>query len=161
MSKVDFITHEELKRLLHYNPKTGVFTNLIRRGANAEVGTKAGSFNKHTGYCHIKIAGKNYGYHRLAWFYVHGIWPSEIDHIDRNKLNNVITNLREVTGSTNCHNVGIRSTNKSGYNGVSFNKANNNWIASITVKGKRFYLGSFKSVKLANEAREAAEITHR
>ncbi|ECH9128545.1 HNH endonuclease [Salmonella enterica subsp. enterica] len=72
------------------------------------------------GYWRITHANKCYLAHRLAWFFCYGVWPKEIDHIDNNKLNNSIGNLREVTHQLNQLNMPLRSNNTSGVKGVNW-----------------------------------------
>lgn len=97
------LTHDRLKRLLAYNPETGEFTWNENRNRSAMKGDAAGAKGS-TGYIAIFINGKYYAAHNLAWFYVHGYWPIEIDHIDRIKTNNKIENLRECTRVENMRN---------------------------------------------------------
>ena len=97
------LTHDYLKSVLIYKPKSGVFhwrhTNEAHRA-----GEIAGSKNQQ-GYLQILVGGKIYRAHRLAWLYMTGSWPSRmIDHRDRNKLNNSFENLRDVSNSTNLRN---------------------------------------------------------
>ena len=69
------LTQEELKRLLNYDPKTGIFVWKIYRNYNAKIGDIAGNTNATTGYINIKINNKSYSAHRLAWLYVYGYFP--------------------------------------------------------------------------------------
>lgn len=97
------ISHEELLEILDYDPDTGKFTWKVFRGATALAGEEAGGIEQ--GYRRIRINNRVYGAGRLAWFYMTGNWPeNEIDHKDRNKLNNRFKNLRDVSGSVNCLN---------------------------------------------------------
>lgn len=148
------INHEDLTALLHYDPDTGLFTQRLRwwnRPAGATPGGKTPQ-----GYWAIGIGGKQYLAHRLAWFYVHKAWPdADIDHINRDRLDNRLCNLRVTSRSTNLHNVGICLTNTSGVKNVSKN-ARGKWQAQITVEGKRHYLGSFKDLTDAENAVIAA-----
>lgn len=92
-----------LRATLLYDPDTGVFTRAITRGSLA-AGTKAGSLNR-VGYWQIGVCGRTYTAQRLAWFYVHGDWPDgDIDHINRDKLDNRIANLRVISRSENLRN---------------------------------------------------------
>jgi hypothetical protein len=99
------ITAERLRQLLHYDPERGVFTWLSRpaeRSWNTRfAGTRAGTING-LGYVVIGILGRRYKAHRLAWLYVHGEWPGrELDHINCDKSDNRIANLRPATRSQN------------------------------------------------------------
>jgi hypothetical protein len=76
----------------------------------------------------------------------------QTDHINRNKLDNQRKNLRTVSKSINLHNVGLRSTNTSGYKGVSFDRKRNRWEAYITVYYKKFHLGYFNDIHKAHFA---------
>lgn len=92
-----------LRATLLYDPDTGVFTRAISRGSYA-VGTIAGSLNK-SGYWQIGVCGRTYTAQRLAWYYAHGEWPDDdIDHINRDKLDNRLINLRVVSRSENLRN---------------------------------------------------------
>ena len=93
------LTVAELKDCLIYDENSGVFTR--RRGKLA--GKVAGS--DHAGYIAIRVKGRQYLAHRLAWLYSYGEWPSrEVDHIDRNPSNNRIANLRAATRAQNVQN---------------------------------------------------------
>lgn len=143
MMATNIITQAELKALLHYDPLTGVFTNAKWRGKRGAPGAVAGHVNSH-GYVKVKIRTKIYSAHRLAWLYVYGAFPAaEIDHIDRNRANNKIANLRNVTGSENCQNISVRCDNSSGYKGVGWHKQHAKWRARIMLNGKHLHLGLF------------------
>ena len=88
--------------------------------------------------------------HRLAWFVVHGTLPNgEIDHIDQNKLNNSIANLRDVSKELNQRNATLKSNNTSGVSGVSWHKQCNKWYAQVKVDGKRYPLGLYDDISEA------------
>ena len=152
MSKQDKITAAFLRELFHYDPETGVFTRLVtRQGQGARAGDVAGTL-KPSGYLTIWICGANHMAHRLAWLYVHGKWPThEIDHIDGNRANNAIANLRDVTRSVNHQNLRrARSDSAHGFLGVSpfFGK----WKARITVNRVFQHLGVFDTPEEAHAA---------
>lgn len=86
------LTVERLRELLDYDPETGVFRWKEPR-RKCRVGEVAGSLRK-DGYVKIQVDGRFYQAHRLAWLCVYGVWPSAIDHIDGNRANNAIANLR-------------------------------------------------------------------
>ena len=108
------------------------------------------------GYRTIQIEGKLYKAHRLVWKYHYGKDPKEfIDHIDGNKSNNNIKNLREATNQQNLFNRGPQKNNKLGIKGVK--KQRNKYIATIEINGKRKHLGSFNTIEEARLAREESE----
>ena len=138
------ITQNELKEQLFYDAITGEFTRLISNSSRSKVGYIAGCFDKHNGYIKIGINGKYYKAHRLAWLYMTGSLPiGMLDHVDMNKINNAWINIRQATSSENSLNVGLKTTNKSGYKGVSFSKASGKWYAHAKLNGKSKHLGSF------------------
>ena len=118
----------------------------------------AGSLHP-TGYIFINLFRKRYSAHRLAWFYVYGIWPkNDIDHINRSCADNRILNLRDVTKSKNQHNSKMRINNTSGIKGVSFQKRSQKWRAVIDKDGEQIWLGEFIDKQSAIEARRLSEI---
>lgn len=137
------ITQERLKELLHYDSGTGVFTWKAKSSRGTRVGSVAGC-EYQSSYRRIRADNKLYLAHRLAWLYVHGNSPVEIDHIDRDKSNNAIDNLREVTKSQNQHN------RKS--NGYYLYTRTGKYVARIKLMDKTICLGSFRT---ADEARAA------
>lgn len=153
------LAHVRLSELLNYDPETGIFTwNVDRK--RVRKGDISGCPDK-AGYLQIGIDGKLYLAHRLAWFYIHGQWPSlEIDHINRDKADNRISNLRLATRRENIINKAPSKINRSGVTGVYWNKASRKWHAQIYANGKRHSLGLFTQKELAVEARKHAEIIH-
>lgn len=148
------ISHDRLLERLIYDPTTGVFTwrGLAPTDDRSKAwntrfsGKVAGSISKQLGYRGILIDGRLYYAHRLAWFYVHGKWPAhETDHIDRNRDNNAIANLREATIAQNARNRGKAPTNTSGVKGVSWSKATGKWWAQFKRNGIHHNLGHFVS----------------
>jgi hypothetical protein len=114
-------------------------------------GTIAGTTKKN-GYCEIQYLKKRYYVHRLVWEWFHGEIPQGmiIDHIDRNPSRNVISNLRCVPQSVNLHNTSPRTTNKSGYKGISWDKKVGKWVAAISYKGKRVWRKWYDNILDAN-----------
>lgn len=142
------LTAERLRELLNYNPDTGIFTyRIVRPGQPA--GLVAGSLNKF-GYLRIRIDGRKYMAHRLAWLYVHGVWPpSELDHRNRVKRDNRIDNLRPTTRSGNTQNqIRARADSHSGLKGARRDRSR--WAARITVNGKEKTLGRFDTAEEAH-----------
>jgi len=132
----DNVTHERLLEVIQYNPEDGTFFRKTRVGG-MKPGEHAGCIRNH-GYRAIDVDGKRYLAHRLAWFYVHKKWPDHfIDHINMDRLDNRIANLREATKAENSRNVKKQSNNTSGYKGVTWSSGNKMWMAQIVSNGKR------------------------
>jgi hypothetical protein len=136
------ITQEELKEILDYNPDTGIFTNRVTRNSRAVKGTNLNPTNEGN-YGSVHINKQKYLQHRLAWFYVYGKWPKEqLDHINRIKSDNRISNLRECSPRENSYNTkGQNKTSK--YKGVSLD--NNKWKAQIRINGIKTTIGRFNT----------------
>lgn len=138
------LTAERLRELLHYNQETGAFTrNIAQQGRSA--GSVAGA-PQNRGYIAIGLDYKKYLAHRLAWLYATGDWPAnDIDHINGDRKDNRIANLRDVTVGVNNQNIRkTRSDNKiSGVTGVYLDRRSNKWRPKIHLNGKQIYGGSF------------------
>lgn len=146
------LTQEFIKEILFYDPLTGIFTWRKPTGSKMKIGQRAGC-KAPIGYNLIKINRKLYRTCRLAFLYMTGGWPIEIDHINKNKSDDRWNNLRNGDRAANNYNKDLQSNNKSGYTGVSFDKRDNNWDAHCYKNGKRYYIGAFSSPKNAYEAR--------
>jgi hypothetical protein len=154
------LTQPYLYRLLHYDPLTGLFTWRISRPPNIYKGRRAGTAHAN-GYRSIGIDGVKYYEHRLAWFYVNGVWPKKgIDHINRDVGNNSIAELRLADQHQNLGNKGKNKNNTSGYKGVCWHKQRSKWVAQIQVHGKRIHLGLFITPQQAHAAYVAAAKLH-
>lgn len=136
------ITQSRLKSILNYNEYTGHFTWIASKGNNAKKGAIAGGINK--GYRRIIVDGVSYQAHRLIWLYMYGAFPKHhIDHINHNRSDNRLVNIREVTSAGNNKNLGLRKDNSSGVTGVRWRKQRNKWVAHIVVSKKQISLGHF------------------
>lgn len=145
------ITLDYLKEILDYSPDTGLF-HWKRRSLGCVPGAIAGT-HVGRGYMRVRIHGVNYFAHRLAWFYVHGTWPThEIDHVDRDARNNRIKNLRACENSNNAINKPAFRNNTSGYKGVTWHKGAKRWTAQIDVRGRHMYLGLFDTAQEAAQS---------
>lgn len=162
MSKTNStVTQNRLHQLFEYDQEKGCFIRKINAGSS-KVGDIAGCVNS-IGYVQIYVDGKNYTGHRLAWLYVNNEWPDcDIDHIDGNRSNNAISNLRLASRSQNNQNVkSCRSDNKSGYLGVSFHKQMSKWCARIKIGTVYKHLGLFNTPEEASNAYiEAKRLKH-
>jgi hypothetical protein len=150
------LTQQQLKELLSYDANNGDFVWLVQRGRK-KAGELAG-VKDHYGYVVIRIDTKLYKAHRLAWLYTHGEWPiNGLDHINRDRADNRIENLRDVSHSANMHNAKVRCGSKSGFAGVRWRPERNRWVASIKLGYRHYNLGSFQSFDEAVDARRDAE----
>lgn len=150
------LTQERLKELLQYEPESGLFFWTILKGGWPRPGRPAGSTNSE-GYRKIGIDRRYYFSHRLAWLYVHGAWPTKcIDHINGDRTDNRMANLREVTVHENNFNVtAVRAA--SGYIGVYLDKRTKTWTAAIRANGRTKTLGRHKTPEAAHEAYQRAK----
>lgn len=140
--------HEDLLKILTYNPETGVFTRKTSRG-NTKAGSILGCLDK-KGYLTAMVLHKYVKLHRLAWFYVYSIWPTQIDHINQVKTDNRITNLREVSTMQNCLNqLGPRKTNKLQTQGVHQIKKTGRFRVCCSAYGVKQHLGVFSTLEEA------------
>jgi hypothetical protein len=161
------LTQETLHQLLNYNAETGVFTWKLRgrelfstdrdfkkwntRYAGAVAGKSVGSL-----YRQIMIRPHLYYAHRLAWLYRHGEWPyPEIDHINGDRHDNRIDNLRVVDSQKNKANTRRHKDNEAGYKGVRLDKRRGYYVARLYVDGKERHLGSYPTAEEASRAYEA------
>ena len=151
------LTAEYLRSVLHYEPETGIFTWKVRTSRSVKVGDIAGCPGG-GGYPQIRVQRRLHQAHRLAWLYVYGEWPEDqIDHINRIRTDNRISNLREVTNKQNNQNRSKPSNNTSGHPGVHWYKQRSKWQAQITHNQKQIHLGYFSILEEAISARKAAE----
>ena len=155
------LTAEHLRAALNYDSDTGIFTWKVNASGSARAGDVAGKLDS-SGYSQIGLFRRIHLAHRLAWFYVYGVWPKEqIDHINRIKTDNRISNLRVVSQVENLQNKGKYSNNASGHSGVSWHKPTSKWLAELRRDGKRMYLGVFPLLEDAIAARKDAELKYR
>jgi hypothetical protein len=134
------MTQDELKRLVEYRNGTLYWTNPTSN--RVKIGDEVGSVCAN-GYRGCRINGQAWYVHRLVYFYHHGKIPKVVDHIDRNRLNNAVENLREVTQQPN-------NFNCSGTKGYIKNK--DKFIAKITLNGKQYRIGTYISAEEATAA---------
>lgn len=152
MSNADCsLTHDYLKSILRYDPETGLFSWVKKIPHSRSLGIAGGLCSQ--SYWRIKINKKSYKGHRLAWFYVYGVWPTnQIDHINGIRHDNRLINLREAQSFENAQNRGFASKSASGILGVTFRPTRGIYLARLQVNGKRLTLGRFKSAEEAAQA---------
>ena len=107
------------------------------------------------GYKFNGFKGETYKTHRLIFFMHHGYLPKFVDHIDNDRLNNRIENLRAATASQNSWNQRKRSTNTTGIKGISWSERSKRWRARCMVNYKSYFVGSFKTIDEAANAIKA------
>lgn len=160
-----------LRELLSLNPETGMMTWKVRapeffrrKGAcekwNARYAGKRAftSISCTNGYTQTKILCRVYRGHRVAWALFYGEWPrGELDHINGDRTDNSIANLRDVGRTENGKNLCVSRRNKSGVVGVTWDRERERWFASIRHGGRTVSLGRFDSLEAAAAARRRAE----
>lgn len=157
------LTQEYLKECLEYDPETGRlvwkerpvchFVNEVvcKRWNGKLAGKQAGSRTQ-KGYTTLRIARHPYLAHRVIWRIIWGAWPVEqLDHINGDKSDNRLGNLREASNAENCRNKKAHRNNKLGYKGVTRGRENK-FHAEIALSDRRVYLGTFSSPEAAHAA---------
>lgn len=122
-------------------------------------GKVAGTVLTH-GYVQVTIDKKKLYVHRLIFAMHYGYFPKIIDHIDRDRTNNLIDNLRDATTTLNSENRSIASNNTSGIRGVSLRSDGKKWTAQIKTNNKKIHLGCFDTIEEAEAARKKGEEVH-
>ena len=155
--KEKLLSYEDAHALFYQDKDTGTLHWKAPRAPRCKPGDIAGWIDN-KGYRVVEVEGRSYRCHRLVWLMHHGSWPeNSIDHINRDRLDNRIENLRDVSNMHNCRNRNLEVTNKSGHTGVSWHKASNRWTAQISVNRKVKYLGIYLDKEDAIKARKEAE----
>jgi hypothetical protein len=163
---------EILKSLLTYDPDIGIFAwkprdrkyfvsdHSYKVWITRFCGRNVVNPNSE-GYLQIMLNKKMYSAHRLAWLYATGSWPTDkIDHINGDRADNRIINLRSVDSVENTRNKALGKNNKSGHFGVYWNKQVNKWTANIQVNGRVNHLGTYTDKNEAIAARKNGERKH-
>jgi hypothetical protein len=174
MPNEPIITVEQLRQLLDYECKTGVFSwseptrewfasYAHWRAYKAKQSCiKPFSYEHSAGYLCGEIGGVSLLAHRVAWAYCQGSWPDEqVDHVNHDKKDNRLANLRLAPQAENVKNSGKRSDNSSGVTGVYWSRSRKKWVAQIGLPGpKTKPLGRYDIFEDAVAARKAAEIEY-
>lgn len=150
------LTQAKLQALFAYDPATGNLIRKTRTANSVQIGDIAGGKNQ-DGYIQIAVDSKPYMAHRLVWIWHGKELPQFIDHINRDKADNRIENLRPATRSENMHNKDTSKRSTSGYRGVMWYAPTKEWEARIMVDGQSYNLGRYKTAKEASEAYEQAK----
>jgi hypothetical protein len=164
MKARDKVEANRFSEFLDYDPETGVLTWKPRMVASSRLKTwntryagKVAGCKEAAGYLAFGLFGRLWKAHRVAWAIYHSEWPKdELDHINGNRTDNRIDNLRPATRKENCQNMAVRCTNKSGFTGVRLHNWKR-WQARIGYDYKRIDLGFFDSPEEAYQAYLAAK----
>lgn len=159
------LTFDRANELFRYEPSSGKLfwkkttTNRVR------VGDEAGSFCKSTGYTNVTIDGRGYTLHKIAILLATGVYDktAQVDHIDHDRGNNRLSNLRVVSRAENMRNQSLRNTNKTGVTGVCVRytrKGTKRYAANIVYNYKPIFLGNYDTLEEAAAARAEAEIKY-
>lgn len=164
-------TEEQLREALFYDSETGIFIWKLRPRSHFRLEKTQKAMNKthagrvagrdNHGYKNIRVFNKEYRAHRVAWLFVYGEWPKgEIDHINGDRSDNRISNLRDASRTENRRNSFMQKHNTSGINGVSWHKGDKRWRAFIKVNGKQKHIGNFANMEDAIRARRKYSDEH-
>lgn len=155
--KESLINLQDLRDRFNYNPDSGVFT-YAKTVSSSRAGAAAGTLHS-SGYVHISINNRIYKAHRLAWYYVYGVWPADqIDHINGVRNDNRLCNLREVNRSENFQNQHkAHKNNSSGLMGAYLDKATGRWYSRIQTNHERIDLGRYNTAQEAHCAYACAK----
>lgn len=147
------ISQNELLAALNYDANTGVFTWVRKVRPRSKINDAVGHTCKKDGYLIIGLNKKLYMAHRLAWLYAKGHYPcNQVDHINGNRSDNRLCNLRVCDNTQNSFNSKIRKDNTSGFKGVHFYKRTGKWTACGRVNKKLQHLGTFDTAQDASDA---------
>lgn len=149
-NKETALSIDALRSFLHYDSETGEFTRLTNISNRSPAGSVAGTVLA-TGYRVIRVCHGRFLAHRLAWFYVYGEWPGEIDHINRTRDDNRLANLRSSTRQLNMINSGPRGELQIKY----ITRKRKNYSVHISTNGKSLYRETFRCFGQAVKARNA------
>ncbi len=150
------LTAQKLREILHYDPDTGVWTWLVALSSTRGIGSIAGTVSVH-GYRIITYRGEKYRSGKLAWLYMTGEWPTqEIDHDDRDKLNDRWGNLFDRSRSQNALNRDLQSNNFSGTRGIHFDTVRGKWNVQVKKDNVTHYIGRYDDYDEAVAARDEA-----
>lgn len=152
------LTRSRLQELLNYDTETGIFLWRVTNSRRAQAGSFAGHVTRY-GYIEISVDGCRAKAHRLAWLYIYGALPVEqIDHINGNRADNRIKNLREAKPFENNGNMKRPRHNKSGVKGVYWDASRARWHAQIQIAGRSKSLGRFVDIREAQAAYQKAAV---
>ena len=157
----DLFYYDDGKLIWKKRPVSHFFSESISKAFNTKFeGREAGTVSNKSGYAEVRVSSKAYLVHRIIYLMKTGDSPECVDHINRDKTDNRIENLRAATKSQNGINSKMRRNNTSGYKGVSFCKVRSMWKACIKKDSKSITIGYFSDINIAAKARLDAEINY-
>ncbi|AUE23479.1 HNH endonuclease [Escherichia phage vB_EcoS_HSE2] len=146
-----------------YDTNTGKLYWRVTNSNRAPAGSEVAAV-RNWGYVCVRLHGRTFQAHRIIWDMMkpeNKLQPGEeIDHIDHNRENNLLSNLRKTTRKENSRNLSLARNNTSGVTGVRFDKSRGKWRAEIKVKKRVIHLGRFETIDDAIAARKAAEVKY-
>ena len=143
------LTQDKVQELFEYRDGALFWKHrTISRGRKLKKGGQKVTTVAPDGYLRVGFNSRQYLVHRVIFLYHHGYLPVQVDHIDGNRLNNCIKNLRPSTNAENARNQGKKSTNKTGFKGVFVNRQGK-FVAQICLNYKRMHLGTFDTAENA------------
>ena len=149
------LTQEQVKELFDYREDGKLIRKVSTTGPAGSVGRAVGDYgskilgNREKRYISTKVNGNHWAVHKLIFLYHHGYVPEQVDHINRNSLDNRIENLRPADASLNAINRKLFSNSTSGIRGVSWHKYQKKWFVYINIDKKRKHLGYYTDLELA------------
>ena len=154
------LEYNEVIKLFRYDRSTGVLYWGKRTNPKQKPSLEAGTLRKNDGYINVKVNGRIWAAHRIIMLMEFGFYGEgyEVDHINHNRSDNRLINLRFVTVTNNRRNQSVSSKSTTGITGVYFNKKTNKFVAQIKVDKQVYYLGSYETIEEAAEARKEAGI---
>jgi len=149
------LTQAILREYLAYDAKTGFLTWIKKLSNKVNIKARAGSYITKSGYRTLQLFGKTYPEHHVIWCWVHGYWPpNQVDHIDHNRANNALSNLREVTIAENAQNRTARRNTTVREAGIWFCRRRDRYISEITMNGKKVFQRTYQAKDLDRAIRE-------
>ena len=140
------LTQAILHEYLAYDINTGFLTWVKKLSNKVNVNARAGSYNPTQGYRVLQLFGRSYPEHHVIWCWVNGHWPEhQIDHIDHNRANNAIANLREVTIAQNAQNRTARRNTVVREAGIWFCRKRQRYVSEITMHGEKVFQKTYQT----------------